>query len=46
VSALKLSFIVEAIDRATAPIRGASTAGPISRVTRSWSNLPAAEEIA
>src|SRR6266568_9070826 len=42
--ALKLSFIIEAIDRATAPVRAInrmieSTTGPIARVTRSWSNL-------
>ncbi len=42
--ALKLSFIVEAIDKATAPIRAVnrmieSTTGPIARVNRSWSNL-------
>jgi hypothetical protein len=42
--ALKLSFFIEAIDRATAPLRAInrmieSTTGPISRVTRSWGNL-------
>ncbi len=43
-SALKLSFIIEAIDRATAPIRAInrmleSTTGPISRINKSWGNL-------
>lgn len=42
--ALKLSFIIEAIDRATAPIRAInrmleSTTGPLKRVRDSWGNL-------
>lgn len=43
-STLKLSFIIEALDRATAPIRAVhrmleSTTGPLSRVKNSWENL-------
>jgi len=42
--ALKLSFIIEAIDRATAPIRAVhrmleATNGPLQRVSQRWGNL-------